>query len=106
MIRHIVLFKLKDFSSEDERIEVFEKVLVNFRSLKGEIPEIRKYIVEKNIIYGDKSFDVVIDSNFDCIEDLKSYKEHPAHKYAVEQNKQWCDQKAAIDYEIESDQLF
>ena len=30
MIRHIVLFKLKEFSSEDERNEAFEKVLINF----------------------------------------------------------------------------
>ncbi len=100
MIRHIVLFKLKEFSSEAERNDVLEKVLINFRSLKGEISYIRFYKVEKDIFGGMDSYDVVIDSNFDSIEDLKAYQNHPAHQYAVEQNKKWCDHKAVMDYEL------
>ena len=98
MIRHIVLFKLKDFSSELERNEALEKVLLNFGSLKGEIPEIRSFNVEKNITSGPGSYDVIIDSDFDSIEDLRSYQNHPAHRYAVEQNKQWSQTKAVVDY--------
>ncbi len=33
MIRHIVLFKLKQFSSESERLEATNHVLETFRSL-------------------------------------------------------------------------
>jgi len=98
MIRHIVLFKLKEFSSEVEKNDVLEKVLMNFRSLIGEIPQIRQYHVERDISYGQGSFDVVIDSNFDSLEDLKAYQDHPAHKFAVAQNKQLCSHKAVIDY--------
>jgi len=98
MIRHIVLFKLKEFSSEVERNDVLEKVLINFKSLIGEIPQIRQYNVERDISCGQGSFDVVIDSNFDSIEDLKAYQGHPAHKLAVAQNKQWCSHKAVVDY--------
>ncbi len=100
MIRHIVLFKLKEFSSEDERKDVLEKVLINFRSLIGEIPHIRFYKVEQDIVQGLNSYDVIIDSNFDSIKDLKAYQDHPAHHYAVEQNKQWCEQKVVIDYQL------
>lgn len=98
MIRHIVMFKLKDFSSEVERNEALEKVLINFRSLVGEIPQIRYFQVARDIMGGPDSFDVVIDSNFDTLEDLKSYQAHPAHRYAVEQNKNWCGKKVVIDY--------
>ena len=100
MIRHIVLFKLKDFSSEVERNDALEKVLINFLSLKGEIPQIRYFNVERNITDRPGAFDVIIDSNFDSLEDLRSYQDHPAHQYAVSQNKQWCSHKAFVDYKL------
>lgn len=99
MIRHIVLFKLKEFSSEVERIDAIEKILINFRSLIGEIPQIRNYKVEKDIIGGPNSFDVIIDSNFDSLDDLKAYQSHPAHLFAVEQNKAWSEKKVVLDYQ-------
>jgi len=100
MIRHLVLFKLKDFSSEDERNEAIEMVLLNFRSLIGEIPQIRKYRVERNISEGKDLYDIIIDSDFDSMEDLRSYQEHPAHRYAVDQNRKWSEKKIVFDYEL------
>lgn len=99
MIKHIVLFKLRDFSSDEERKEAIESVLINFRALIGEIPQIRQYTVASDIIHGSASYDVVIDSSFDSLEDLKDYQAHPAHRFAVEQNKQWSQSKVVIDYE-------
>lgn len=99
MIRHIVLFKLKDFSSEEERNDALDKVLINFRSLVGEIPQIRNYKVEKNIQAKPGSYEIIIDSDFDCPEDLIAYQNHPAHKYAVEQNEQWCRERIIADYQ-------
>jgi len=102
MIRHIVLFKIKEFSSNEERNHALNDILLNFRSLVGEIPQIRKYTVMPDIINGPASFDVIIDSSFDNLEDLKDYQSHPAHQYAVEQNKQWCNQKVVFDYNSEN----
>jgi len=104
MIRHIVLFKLKDFSSEQERNNALENVLINFRSLVGEIPQIRQYIVQAGITNTEASYDVIINSTFDSLEDLKAYQHHPAHLYAVEQNKNWSVSKVIIDYEEKPDQ--
>ncbi|MBT3241594.1 MAG: Dabb family protein [Bacteroidetes bacterium] len=98
MIRHIVLFKLREFSSEEERNQALEDVLLNFRSLKGEIPQIREYQVQANIVEGIASCDVIINSCFDSLADLKAYQTHPAHQYAVEQNKQWSESKVVADY--------
>lgn len=100
MIRHIALFKLKEFSSEDERNVHIEQFLFNFRSLVGEIAQIREYRVAENIITDPESFDIVIDSSFDSAEDLKAYQNHPAHQYAMDQNIPWCEKKAVVDYEI------
>ncbi len=104
MIRHIVLFKLKDFSSEQERNQSLEDVLINFRSLVGEIPQIRQYIVQPGITDNETSYDVIINSTFDSLEDLKAYQNHPAHLYAVKQNKKWSVSKVVIDYNEKPDQ--
>jgi len=99
MIRHIVLFKLREFSSEQERNNALENVLLNFRSLIGEIPQIREFEVEADVVHGDQSYDVVINSTFDSLTDLKDYQAHPAHQYAVQENMQWSQNKVVIDYE-------
>jgi len=92
------MFKLKEFSSDEERNQAVEDVLLNFRSLIGEIPQIRTYEVEADIVHGDSSFDIVVNSLFDSLEDLKAYQAHPAHQYAVQQNRQWSAQKVVVDY--------
>ncbi len=102
MIRHIVLFKIKDFSSESERNEAVQNVLVTFRSLIGQIPQIRQYRVEADCVKGPSSLDVIIDSVFDSQEDLKSYQAHPAHLDAVELNRQWSEYKVVGDYFFEN----
>ncbi|MFO7616720.1 MAG: Dabb family protein [Bacteroidales bacterium] len=100
MIRHIVLFKLKQFSSESDRLEAAENVLATFRALVGQIPQIRQYRIEKGLPLGAASCDVIIDSTFDNTDDLKAYQSHPAHLEAVELNKQWTDYKMSGDFEF------
>lgn len=102
MIRHIVLFKLKEYSSDEERNVALDNVLFTFRSLVGEIPQIRQYQVEQDIGHGQGSYDVVIDSSFDNLSDLKAYQNHPAHREAVVFNKNWCISKAVIDYSTDN----
>jgi len=98
MIRHIVLFKIKEFSSDSERSEAIQMVLDTFRSLIGQIPQIRHYRVEPDCLQGEFSFDVIIDGVFDSMEDLKAYQEHPAHRDAVIANSQWSEKKVVCDY--------
>lgn len=100
MIRHIVFFKIKDFSSDEERIQAKENLLLTFRGLIGQIPQTRKYLVEEDLIQGPSSFDVVVDSSFDSLEDLKAYQNHPAHLDAVQEAKQWFSDKAVVDYKL------
>ncbi len=102
MIRHIVLFKIKDFSSESERNEAVQNVLMTFRSLVGQIPQIRQYRVEQDCVGGPASYDVIIDSTFDTLEDLKAYQAHPAHLDAAASNRQWSSGKVVGDYFFEN----
>jgi hypothetical protein len=101
MIRHIVLFKLKDFSSETEKNQAIQNVLEIFRSLIGQIPQIREYRVEPDCVHGISSYDVIVDGVFDNLEDLRAYQAHPAHVDAVTMNKQWSESKTVGDYFFE-----
>ncbi len=102
MIRHLVLFKIKDFSSESERKEAIQNVLITFRSLVGQIPQIRQFSVQPDCVQGPFSSDVIIDSVFDNLEDLKAYQAHPAHIDAVDLNKQWSESKILGDFFFEN----
>jgi hypothetical protein len=102
MIRHIVLFKIKDYSSESERNEAIQNVLDTFRMLIGQIPQIRQFRIEPNCINGPSSYDVVIDSVFDNPGDLAAYQAHPAHQDAVNRNRQWSESKVVCDYFFEN----
>jgi len=102
MIRHIVLFKIKDFSSESERKEAVQNVLDTFRALIGQIPQIRQFRVEPDCVCGPASYDVILDSVFDHTDDLKAYQAHPAHLEAVILNRQWTDHKVVADYFFET----
>jgi hypothetical protein len=101
MIRHIVFFKIKNFSSESERNEALQNVIVTFRSLIGQIPQIRHYRVEQDCIQGPSSCDVIIEGVFDNESDLAAYQSHPAHLDAVALNKQWSESKLVGDYYFE-----
>jgi hypothetical protein len=53
-------------------------------------------------VQGLSSLDVIIDSVFDNLEDLKAYQAHPAHLDAVELNKQWSEYKVLGDFFFEN----
>lgn len=99
MIKHIVMFKLKEYNNNIEKLETAKKVKLNFESLIGKINEIVSYEVGINISTSPASFDVVINSDFNNIEELKKYTDHPEHRKAVKYNKQFSVEKVVVDYE-------
>ncbi len=101
MIRHIVMFKLRKFDSVEEKLASAQKIRANFLDLKNFINEIISYEVGINIVNSPKSFDIVINSEFKNLEDLKKYQEHPAHLSAVALNSEFSVNKVVVDYNCE-----
>jgi hypothetical protein len=97
MIRHIVLFKLKDGMAKGDR-EV-EKTFGALRSLEGEIPGIRDWEVGDNFSERPIAVDYALCSSFDNREGLARYIEHPAHQEVVALLKRVCAWQVC-DYEI------
>ena len=100
MIRHIVLFKLKDSQSEQERNESLNLLKINLENLKTKIKEIQFFEVGINIASSPNSYDLGLNSEFISMEDLEKYRVHPDHKKVLELVKQYTKERVAVDYVI------
>jgi hypothetical protein len=100
MINHVVLFKLKEFQSANEKSEALDTFKSKLLNLKNFIPEL-KYI-EVGISHPDAvpSFDLCLITHFENLGDLEVYKVHPEHMKVVEFVKQVTTDRAAVDYEF------
>ncbi|MDD2246742.1 MAG: Dabb family protein [Proteiniphilum sp.] len=101
MIKHLVLFKLADEaegnSKETNAIIIKEKL----EALKNVIPVIRK--MEVFINHAEAScanYDILLDSEFETLDDLKIYAQHPEHIAVGEFIVKVRTERAAIDYEF------
>jgi hypothetical protein len=100
MIRHLVLFKLKDFSSAEDKRKAVETVKAELVKLKDKITVIREFEVGINVGENPSAFDVSILSSFNSWEDLLIYQDHPVHQAFIVFNKNYSVQKAIIDYKV------
>jgi len=99
MINHVVLFKLKDYS-EEEKPNVITEMKSLLEGLKGKIEELIYIEVGVNYELNSKSYDLVLVSHFDSIEDLDKYRVHPEHKKVVARFSELRLERAAVDYEF------
>ena len=81
MVKHIVLFKLKDEASADEKLAAMNDFKKAIEALPAKIPVIRKIEVGLNINPAEtwtmirRSLTV----EFDTLDDVKFYAAHPDH---------------------------
>lgn len=100
MIKHIVLFKLKEFENEDLKAVVRNKITHALLALKEKI-EVLKYIeVGQNYELMSPSYDMCLITHFETLKDLEAYRIHPEHLKVVELIKPNATGRAVIDYEF------
>ncbi|GIP53108.1 MULTISPECIES: Dabb family protein [Paenibacillus] len=95
MIKHIVLFKLKD--SSPESIATTAGVL---RDLKGKVEQLRELEVGIDVVKSARSYDIALVATFDSLEDLEGYQVHPEHKKVIEHMTQVRESQVAVDFEF------
>ena len=93
MIKHIVMWKFKE--NEEENMKLF---LEGLNKLKGIIPEIKN--METGININPKNDDAILISEFETMEDLEKYKNHPEHVKVSALCKEIRLDRQAIDYEF------
>ena len=99
MIRHLVMFKLREFSTPAEKMKAAELVRAELLSMKKKIPGILEFEVGINFTVDDTAYDLVINSSFSSKEDLKAYQVHPDHQAFIIFNKKYSAKKIVLDYE-------
>jgi hypothetical protein len=100
MIKHIVMWKLKENDKENDKFENAKTIKNKLESLNGVIPEIKYIEVGVNSEKFENNYDVVLISEFDSFEDLDIYQKHPEHVKVGKFVKSVAEIRTAVDYEF------
>lgn len=98
MINHTVMFKLIEFDKEEEKRDALTKIKDLLMALNGKIEKLKYIDVQLNHELASPSFDIILITHFESIEDLDSYQVHPEHVDVVGQIKQFFAGRACVDF--------
>ena len=100
MVKHVILWQLKEELSETEKKEVKEGIKSGLEGLAGRIPGLLDIRVYTDGLPSSNA-DVMLDSSFVSEEALKGYAVHPEH-VAVANGKvrPYTASRVCLDYEV------
>ena len=98
MVRHVILWKLKDDVAD--KVSVKAGIKSGLEGLKGVVPGLVEIVVRTEGLASSNA-DVMLDSTFESEAALKGYAVHPAH-LAVANGKvrPFTQTRLCLDYEI------
>lgn len=99
MVKHIILWTLKEEYSKDEKEKIKKDIKEGLEGLKGKIPGLIDIRVNIDGLPSSNA-DVMLDSSFENEEALKGYAVHPEH-VAVANGKvrPYTSSRVCMDYE-------
>ena len=100
MVKHIVMWKLKEQAEGASKEENAQKVKTILTELKNYIPEILEIEVGMNFNQTEVAYDVVLYSVFESKEALQTYQVHPKHVEAAAFVGKVKSERCVVDYEI------
>lgn len=100
MVKHVILWNLKDELSEEEKSSVKKGIKEGLEGLKGQVPGLLE--IKVNIDYLPSSnAEVMLDSTLESEEALKAYAVHPAHVAVADSKvRPFTKSRVCMDYEI------
>lgn len=100
MVRHVILWQLKDGLSAEEKETVKKGIKEGLEGLKGKIEGLAEIKVNA-VPLPSSNADVMLDSLFDSADALKNYATHPAH-VAVADGKvrPYMKSRTCMDFEV------
>ncbi|GAE83014.1 Dabb family protein [Bacteroides reticulotermitis] len=97
MVKHIVLFKLKDDVPTAEKLAIMNNFKEAIEALPAKISVIRNIEVGLNMNPGE-TWNIALYSEFDSLEDMKAYATHPDHVAAGKILADAKENRACVDY--------
>ena len=99
MVKHIVLFKLKNEATDEAKCAAALRFKEAILALPAKIDVIRKIEVGLNINPGE-TWSIALYGEFDTLEDVRTYAQHPAHVAAGKLLAEVKESRACVDYEF------
>ncbi|MDY4175471.1 MAG: Dabb family protein [Bacteroidales bacterium] len=99
MIKHIVLFSLRDDIEQSVKTSRLEDIKRQFLALQGEIASLRSIEIGLNVNPKEK-FDLALVATFDDLDGLAAYAVDPRHVAVAKQVGEMLSVRACTDYEI------
>jgi len=100
MIKHIVMWTLKDEAEGVGKAANAQKMKQLLTALKPLIPVLRELEVGTDVFAATPACDVILYTAFDTRADLDAYQVHPEHHRVVAFVKQVAASRSVIDYEV------
>lgn len=100
MVKHIILWQLKDEYSEEEKAAIKAEIKADLEALKGKIPGLLDIKVQIAHLASSNA-DLMLDSSFVDEAALKGYAVHPEHvKVADEKVRPFTKSRSCLDFEV------
>ena len=98
MVKHIILWQLKDEYTEEQKTEIKAGIKAGLESLAGKIPGLVEIKVQVDRL-ASSTAEVMLDSTFESEEALKGYSVHPEHvKVADEKVRPFTKTRSCLDF--------
>lgn len=98
MVKHIILWQLKDEYTEEQKTEIKAGIKAGLESLAGKIPGLVEIKVQVDRL-ASSTAEVMLDSTFESEEALKGYSVHPEHvKVADEKVRPYTKTRSCLDF--------
>ena len=98
MVRHIVLFKIKDEFKAD-----IPDMVEKFYGMKGKIEGMVSLEAGADFLHSERSYDLALITEFDSREAFDAYQNHPVHLPVKKRMHEVRSASVACDYEIPAD---
>lgn len=97
MVKHIVLFKLKEELSAEKRWEVMNSFKNAIEALPASIGFIKHVEVGLNMNPAEQ-WDIALNSDFETMDEVRAYAAHPDHVAAASILGPYKESRACVDY--------
>ena len=100
MVKHIILWQLKDEYTEEQKKEIRAGIKEGLEGLVGKVPGLLEVKVRTEFLPSSNA-DVMLDATLQDVESLKGYAVHPDHvAVANAKVRPYTKARVCMDYEI------
>lgn len=98
MLKHIVIFKLKEFAEGNSKSENARLIKQQLEKLPDMIPQIFGYEVGINSLDDPRSYDIALIALFKSMDDFLLYQNNPEHRKVLKFIMKRSEDVKVVDY--------